>query len=110
MLSKIKELDESAVKFQKTIADLHTELASAKTEGAKAEEKLQAKVHEQEVQIAKLKMQVQYSGHIHSAFLAGAGLGGRNIGSFASPASSASTATPPAPQMPAQTYWPDPMD
>ena len=37
MLSKINELDEVAVKFQKTITDMHTELASAKTEAAKAE-------------------------------------------------------------------------
>ena len=93
MLSKIKELNEAATKFQNTINSLQEDLAKAKSGGGVAEE-LKTKLHAQDVQIAQLKMQVQCSSHIHQAFLGGLAM--RNSGSFASPASTTSTATPPA--------------
>ena len=93
MLTKMKELEATNTKFKSKIESLMGELAKAKEGGGAATAELQTKLQTQEVLIAKLQLQVEYSGKLHEAFLKGMGM--RMGATNASPATSASTATPP---------------
>tara|TARA_B100000768_G_scaffold154879_1_gene151713 strand:- start:225 stop:572 length:348 start_codon:yes stop_codon:yes gene_type:complete len=95
MLAKMKELNAANTKLQSKIDSQTGELTKAKEAGGAAAAELQTKLQTQEVLIAELQMQVKYSGLLHEAFLKGMGM--RMGAPFASPASSASTATPPPP-------------
>ena len=94
MLAKIKELTAANEKFQGTISELKEQLTVAKAGKGAEVDKLKAKLQAQEVQIATLKTTVEFSGKIHNAFMTGLAMQ-RPGAAFASPASSASTATPP---------------
>jgi len=107
MLTKMKELNATNTKLQSKIDSLMTELTKAKEGGCAAVTELQSKLQAQEIHIEKLKMQVEYSGKLHDMFLKGMGMR-MNMNSFASPASSASTATPP--QAGAGSFHLAPMD